>query len=45
MLSGMLSILGQFGDLFESWIKRVFAVKDSGALFQAMAGCWIAWIV
>jgi len=25
-----LSILGQVGDLFESWIKRVFAVKDSG---------------
>src|SRR5581483_2200927 len=24
-----LSILGQVGDLFESWIKRVFAVKDS----------------
>ena len=25
-----LSILGQIGDLFESWIKRIFAVKDSG---------------
>ncbi|HEX6439786.1 MAG TPA: phosphatidate cytidylyltransferase, partial [Candidatus Binatia bacterium] len=32
ILSALLSILGQLGDLFESWIKRVFAVKDSGRL-------------
>jgi phosphatidate cytidylyltransferase len=37
-LSGMLSILGQIGDLFESLIKRVFAVKDSGHLFPGHGG-------
>ncbi len=30
LLSFVLSVLGQTGDLFESWIKRVFSVKDSG---------------
>lgn len=29
-LSLILCVFGQLGDLFESWIKRVFAVKDSG---------------
>jgi len=33
-----LSALGQVGDLFESWIKRVFAVKDSGNLFPGHGG-------
>jgi phosphatidate cytidylyltransferase len=37
-LSGMLSILGQIGDLFESLIKRVFAVKDSGTLLPGHGG-------
>ena len=37
-LSGMLSILGQLGDLFESLIKRVFAVKDSGNLLPGHGG-------
>jgi phosphatidate cytidylyltransferase len=37
-LSGILSILGQIGDLFESLIKRVFAVKDSGALLPGHGG-------
>lgn len=38
MLSGLLSVLGQVGDLFESWIKRAFAVKDSGRLLPGHGG-------
>lgn len=37
-LALILSILGQIGDLFESWIKRVFAVKDSGDLLPGHGG-------
>jgi phosphatidate cytidylyltransferase len=37
-LSVILSILGQVGDLFESWIKRAFAVKDSGRLLPGHGG-------
>ena len=37
-LSLTLSILGQLGDLFESWIKRAFAVKDSGRLLPGHGG-------
>jgi phosphatidate cytidylyltransferase len=38
ILSLALGILGQLGDLFESWIKRVFAVKDSGQLLPGHGG-------
>jgi phosphatidate cytidylyltransferase len=38
LLSFVLSILGQLGDLFESWIKRVFSVKDSSALVPGHGG-------
>ena len=38
LLALVLSILGQAGDLFESWIKRVFSVKDSGTLLPGHGG-------
>jgi phosphatidate cytidylyltransferase len=38
VLSLLLSLLGQGGDLFESWIKRSFGVKDSGAFIPGHGG-------
>lgn len=38
ILSALLSVLGQVGDLFESWIKRAFEVKDSGRLLPGHGG-------
>lgn len=37
-LAAVLSIVGQAGDLFESWIKRRFGVKDSGRLIPGHGG-------
>lgn len=37
-VSGVLSVLGQAGDLFESWVKRRFGVKDSGRLIPGHGG-------
>ena len=38
ILAAVLSIAGQAGDLYESWIKRRFGVKDSGRLIPGHGG-------
>src|SRR5262245_19520392 len=38
LLSLVVGVLGQLGDLFESRIKRVFRVKDSGTLLPGHGG-------
>jgi phosphatidate cytidylyltransferase len=38
VLALLVGVLGQLGDLFESWLKRVFAVKDSSQLLPGHGG-------
>ncbi|MEX6507629.1 phosphatidate cytidylyltransferase [Jiella sp. M17.18] len=38
LLAAVLSVLGQAGDLYESWIKRRFGVKDSGRIIPGHGG-------
>ena len=38
LVAGVLGVASQAGDLFESWIKRRFGVKDSGWLIPGHGG-------
>jgi len=38
ILSAVVAIISQIGDLFESWIKRRFDIKDSGTIIPGHGG-------
>ncbi len=38
VVSGLLAIVAQAGDLAESWVKRHFGVKDSSAIIPGHGG-------
>ena len=38
VLAILLALFSQFGDLFESWVKRKFGVKDSGTIIPGHGG-------
>lgn len=38
LLGGFLALIAQAGDLFESWVKRRFKVKDSGTIIPGHGG-------
>ncbi|CCQ73983.1 phosphatidate cytidylyltransferase [Magnetospira sp. QH-2] len=38
VVSGVLAVVAQIGDLFESWVKRHFNVKDSGSMIPGHGG-------
>jgi phosphatidate cytidylyltransferase len=38
IIAAVLSVSSQLGDLFESWVKRIFGAKDSGRIIPGHGG-------